>query len=263
MSTRQVNNEVYRRMGHAWWDEQEGVFSTIRFFVHPIRFDFFQRVLAGERAAGRNRSTLLDVGCGGGFLAEDFARAGYEVSGVDPAPESIAAAKTHAENAGLDIRYHVAAGEDLPFADGSFDIVTCCDVLEHVDDLSRVLAEISRVLAPAGLFLYDTINRTIRSKLAVIKVMQEWSSTAFAEPNMHVWERFIRPDELSSLLGRHGLEHREMRGISPRRSSLLALLDFRARARGKISFAELGRRLSFHETSDLAVSYMGYAIRTG
>ena len=72
--------------------------------------------------------------------------------------------------------------------------------------MDRVIAEIARVLRPGGLFLYDTINRTFMSKLAAIKIMQEWPSTAFAGPNTHVWERFIKPAELVATLERHGLE---------------------------------------------------------
>lgn len=99
------------------------------------------------------------------------------------------------------------------------------------------------------------------SKLAVIKVMQEWPSTAFSEPNMHVWERFIRPAELRRLLERHSLDQREMRGISARRNSIANLLDFHRRVKGQISFKELGQRLAFHESDDLSVSYMGYAVK--
>jgi 2-polyprenyl-6-hydroxyphenyl methylase/3-demethylubiquinone-9 3-methyltransferase len=95
----------------------------------------------------------------------------------------------------------------------------------------------------------------------MIKVMQEWRSTAFAEPKTHVWEKFIRPTELTSILERHGLEQREMRGIRPRRNPIASLLDFRRRVQGKITFKELGRRLDFQESDHLEGSYMGYATR--
>lgn len=117
------------------------------------------------------------------------------------------------------------------------------------------------MLRPGGLFFYDTINRTLISKLAIIKVMQEWRSTAFAAPNSHVFEKFIKPSELVALFRRHGLEQREMRGIAPRRRALGTLMDFRRRARGKLSFEELGKRLHFQESDHLETSYMGYAER--
>lgn len=260
-SEQKVNNDIYRRLGHAWWDEDVGEFSTLRFWINPVRFDYFARTFAREKVLERGQRRLLDVGCGGGLLAEEFARAGFEVTGIDPAPETIETARVHASASGLRVEYLTGSGEDLPFPDGAFDHVACCDVLEHVDDVDRVIGEIARVLRPGGLFLYDTVNRTFVSKIAVIKVAQEWRSTAFAEPNSHIWERFIKPSELVATFERHGFEQREMRGIVPRRNPIAALLDFRRRVQGKITFKELGRRLDFQESDHLEGSYMGYAAR--
>lgn len=254
-----VDNDIYRRLGHAWWDDDVGEFSTLRFWINPVRFGYFARVLARERALERRQHTLLDVGCGGGLLAEQFARAGFEVTGIDPAPESIETARAHASASGLRIEYRRGVGERLPFAGGAFDHVACCDVLEHVDDVERVIGEIARVLRPGGLFFYDTINRTTVSKIAIIKVMQEWRFTAFAAPNSHVWEKFIKPRELTALFARHGLEPAEMRGIMPRRNPFATVLGFRRRVQGKLTFEQLGQWLDFQESDDLDASYMGYA----
>ena len=259
---KKVNNDIYRRMGHAWWDDDVGEFSSIRFTVNPVRFGYFQRVLTQERMLEHGKLKLLDVGCGGGILAEDFSRAGFNVTGIDPAPETIETARAHASASKLNIEYQIGSGEQLPFPDGSFDHVACCDVLEHVDDVDRVIGEIARVLRPDGLFFYDTVNRTLRSKIVVIKVMQDWPSTAIASvPNGHVWEKFIKPTELVPLLNRHGLDQREMRGISPRGNPIASWLNLRRRAKGQITFSELGRRLGLHESGDLSISYMGYAAR--
>ncbi|MBN2360286.1 MAG: 3-demethylubiquinone-9 3-O-methyltransferase [Deltaproteobacteria bacterium] len=260
-SEQRVDNDLYRRLGRAWWDDDVGEFSTLRFWINPVRFGYFERVLRREKFLARGQRRLLDVGCGGGILAEDFARAGFEVTGIDPAPETIDTARAHAAASGLRIEYRIGSGEQLPFAEAFFDHVACCDVLEHVDDVDRVIGEIARVLRPGGLFFYDTINRTLISKIAVIKVMQEWPFTAFAAPNSHVWEKFIRPAELVALLKRHGLEQREMRGIVSRRNRIGALLEFRRRRQGKITFQELGRRLAFQESDHLECSYMGYATK--
>lgn len=261
MTTARVNNEIYRRLGHSWWDDDVGAFSTLRFWMNPVRFGYFERVLNRERVLERGCRKLLDVGCGGGLLAEEFARAGFEVTGIDPAPESIETARAHASASGLRIDYQTGSGELLPFPEGSFDLAACCDVLEHVDDVDRVIGEIARVLKPGGLFCYDTINRTLISKIAVIKVMQEWRYTAFAEPNLHVWEKFIKPDELVAHFERHGLEQREMKGIMSRRNPIASIWDFRLRVKGKLTFEELGRRLDFQESEHLETSYMGYAIK--
>jgi 2-polyprenyl-6-hydroxyphenyl methylase/3-demethylubiquinone-9 3-methyltransferase len=260
-SEQKVNNDIYRRLGHAWWDDDVGEFSTLRFWINPVRFRYFERVFRREKVLERGPGKLLDVGCGGGLLAEEFARAGFEVIGIDPAQESIETARAHASASRLRIEYQTGSGEYLPFPEGSFDLVSCCDVLEHVDDSERVIGEIARVLKPRGLFFYDTINRTMISKIAMIKVMQEWRSTAFAAPNSHVWDKFIKPEELVTLFDRHGLEPREMRGILPRRNPIATALDFRRRVQGKITFKELGRRLDFQESDHLEGSYMGYAVR--
>ena len=263
-ANRNVNNDIYRHMGHAWWDDSAGAFSSIRFTVNPVRFGYFRRVLNQERMLECGKRKFLDVGCGGGYLAEEFARAGFEVTGVDPAPETIETARSHASTSKLSIDYRIGSGEQLPFADESFDHVACCDVLEHVDDVDRVIGEIARVLRPGGLFFYDTVNRTFRSRIVVIKVMQDWSSTAIASvSNGHIWEKFIKPAELVTSLERHGFDQREMRGISPRGNPIGAWLNLRRRARGQISFEELGRRLGLHESGDLSISYMGHAARKG
>jgi 2-polyprenyl-6-hydroxyphenyl methylase / 3-demethylubiquinone-9 3-methyltransferase len=261
MQTPAVNNDLYRQLGHAWWDDNVGEFSTLRFFVNPVRFGYFKRILDRERGPAQSGLALLDVGCGGGILAEDFARAGLRVTGVDPAPESIQTAQAHALASGLSIEYRTGSGEQLPLADAAFDLVACCDVLEHVDDVDRVVGEVARVLKPGGLFFFDTVNRTFVSKIAMIKVMQEWRSTAFVGPNCHVWERFIKPAELRQALARHGLEQRDVRGITSHCSPLAVWLNCRRRAKGQISFRELGQRLAFCEGDDLDVSYMGYAQR--
>ena len=93
------------------------------------------------------------------------------------------------------------SGEAIPCPDDSFDVVFCCDVLEHVRDAAKVIAEISRVLKPGGVFCYDTLNRTFLSRLVAIHIAQVWKRWAMAPPRLHVWEMFIRPKELKSLLG--------------------------------------------------------------
>jgi len=259
---KKVDNEIYRRLGHAWWDDEVGEFSSLRYWLNPVRCDYFARVLLRKKVAASGPCRLLDVGCGGGMLAEEFARSGIEVTGIDPAPETIAAARTHASGSGLRIRYEVGSGELLPFPEGFFDYAACCNVLEHVDDPDSVIGEIARVLRPGGLLFFHTINRTLISRVAIIKVMQEWRGTAFATPNLHVWEKFIKPAEMTAMLRRHGLEMKEMRGIAPRLNPFVGWLNFRRRARGGISFRELGRRLDFHESRYLDVSYMGFAVRS-
>src|SRR6185437_10641385 len=93
----------------------------------------------------------VDIGCGGGLLAEEMARMGATVIGIDPSPNSLATARAHAAERGLVIDYRLGTGEDLPLQDASADIVYCVDVLEHVHDLDKVISETARVLKPGGL----------------------------------------------------------------------------------------------------------------
>lgn len=194
-------------------------------------------------------------------MAEEFARLGFRVTGIDPSGPSIEAARAHASQAGLDISYQVGMGEALPFADSSFDLVYCCDVLEHVADLDRVIAESARVLKPGGVYCYDTINRTLRSRFLVIKIAQEWTWSNFLPPRLHAWEKFIKPGELWRLLERHGLERRETVGLQARANPLRLILLIRRYKRGEVSLGELGASARFGAVRNLSMQYMGYAIK--
>src|SRR6185295_9356549 len=167
-----VDNAVYDRMADSWWDEAG--FLHLLAALNPARFGYMQRMITQELRLAPAELRALDVGCGGGLLAEEFARLGCKLVGVDPSELSIKAARKHAAGQKLTIEYLCAVGEALPFCDASFDVVYCCDVLEHVIDRGRVVAESSRVLKPGGTYLFDTINRTLRSRLVVIKLLQEW-----------------------------------------------------------------------------------------
>src|SRR5882724_5131713 len=154
-----IDNQLYDRPGDIWWDEREPL-SMLRTMLNPVRFGFFRSVLMDQMRIDPIGRTALDVGCGGGLLAEEFARLGPSVTGIDPSRSSLLAARKHAANSGLTIKYLAGRGESLPFADESYDIVFCCDVLEHVVNPDKAIAEIARVLKQDGVFLCDTINRT-------------------------------------------------------------------------------------------------------
>ena len=256
-----INNEIYETYGHSWWaDDAAFDFSSLRYCVNPVRYAYFKSKLPHLRLPGK---TLLDVGCGGGFLAEDFARDGFAVTGIDPAARSIEAARQHAADNGLAIEYHVGRGEALPFPDGSFDVVACCDVLEHVDDLAKVISEVARLLKEGGVFFYDTVNRTWLSKIILIKIWQDWRISPFSQPNLHVWEKFIKPAELDAVMRSCHLVNQEMKGISSRKRNPFAMLGtLRAIARGSIRNEEMADRLGLCETEDLTISYMGFALKS-
>ena len=181
------------------------------------------------------------------------------MTGVDPSPALLKKAREHAVDHSLDIKYLEGYGESLPLDNDCFDFVSCCDVLEHVDDLEKVICEISRVLKPGGVFFYDTINRTARSYLLAIKIAQEWKLTAWEQHGTHAWIKFVKPKHLIEMMGNNGLVNQEVKGISPGINPVAGFFTILKRSRGKISRSEMGRRLKLHESSDKSVQYLGYA----
>jgi 2-polyprenyl-6-hydroxyphenyl methylase/3-demethylubiquinone-9 3-methyltransferase len=203
---------------------------------------------------------LIDIGCGGGYLSEEFAKIGINVTGVDPSKESIKVAEKHAIENNLKINYIHGYGESLPFESNSFPIATCCDVLEHVKDLNAVISEISRLLVPGGVLFFDTINRTIFSKV-ILKITQDWESTSFMEPNVHVWDMFIKPKELFQIFKSHGLKNIEIKGISPGLNMISIYIYLRKYKKKEISLKELASLLDIRITNNTQNSYIGYAIK--
>lgn len=252
-----VDNLLYDRLAAGWWDERGFLHSLAA--LNPARFGYMRRVLTEELRLTPTDLQVLDVGCGGGLLAEEFARLGCTVTGVDPSEESVASAREHAADQGFAIGYRRASGEALPFASASFDVVYCCDVLEHVDDLRQVIAETARVLKPGGVYLYDTINRTPQSWLLVIQLLQEWRWTALMPPGLHDWHMFIRPAELERLLKQQGLQPIGLTGLKPRAHPLHLLRALRQRKRGWLTYAEVFDRMDLGESSDTSVYYIGHA----
>ncbi|MBP7738236.1 MAG: 3-demethylubiquinone-9 3-O-methyltransferase [Spirochaetes bacterium] len=257
-----INND-YDSIAHLWWSEEEGSTATIRYFINPVRFNYFKKILDARFPSGYSGMKALDLGCGGGILSEDLSRIGLRVTGVDPSGESLAVAREHAARGGLSIDYLTSSGEKLPFGDGSFDMVFCCDVLEHVSDLGKVISEISRVIKTGGVFFFDTINRTLISRVAIIYFMQECGLTAFGRGDDHLWSMFIRPGELRELMSRHSMALADLKGIEPRRMGPSILLNLYRASRKKISYRELGKRMDFTETDHLDCSYMGYGTKSG
>jgi 2-polyprenyl-6-hydroxyphenyl methylase/3-demethylubiquinone-9 3-methyltransferase len=257
---KQINNALYNEQGNTWWDENQCL-HLLKSSVNPARVEYFRRLLDQVLKFDYRGAAALDVGCGGGILAEEFAGMGFRVTGIDPSEQSLHAARKHAQFMGLSIQYQEGTGESIPFADNIYPVVYCCDVLEHVRDLPKVISEIYRVTKPGGVFFFDTLNRTFVSKLVAIKVWQEWKSTAFMPPRLHEWRMFIRPEELKGLLAQAGFKFKEFRGTSPDVSIPKMINLLRKRVKGKIGYKELGQRFKLVESNDLRVLYMGYAVK--
>jgi 2-polyprenyl-6-hydroxyphenyl methylase/3-demethylubiquinone-9 3-methyltransferase len=199
-------------MAADWWDPKGS--SAMLHQLNPVRLAYIRdridqhwsldecdlRPLKGRRAA--------DVGCGAGLLAEPLARLGAEVTGVDPAPENIAAAQAHALGQGLSIDYRVGSVEAL---DGAYDLVTSLEVVEHVSDVRAFLQGLADALAEDGLLILSTPNRTAMSRLMLITIGE---GTNRLPRGTHNWEKFLPPEELCALVRDAGLEVIDCTGLA-------------------------------------------------
>jgi 2-polyprenyl-6-hydroxyphenyl methylase/3-demethylubiquinone-9 3-methyltransferase len=131
--------------------------------------------------------------------------------------------------------------------------------LEHIRDWRQVLAEAARVLTPRGLFLFDTINRTMKSRVTFIFGLQELPFTSLMPPDTHIWDMFITPEELKVALKSQGMIVENIMGGKIAKNPLATLWDVRQQKIGKITFSELGRRLQLKLDKDLSLNYLGYA----
>lgn len=255
-----IDNDLYNRQSDIWWNPNE-ILYLLKSSINPVRVGYARRKIFEELKWNPQGRKALEVGSGGGILTEEIARMGFETWGIDPSASSVKTATGHAQQSGLNISYSVGAGEAIPFGDANFDAVFCCDVLEHVRDLPKVIAEISRVLKPGGVFCFDTLNRTFVSKIVAIKIWQEWKRWAFMPPNLHVWEMFIKPAELKAHLLKSGFEFKETRGTSPNVSIPKMLSYLRKRAKGEWTYKDLGEHFQLIESDDEKILYMGWAVK--
>jgi 2-polyprenyl-6-hydroxyphenyl methylase / 3-demethylubiquinone-9 3-methyltransferase len=197
-----------------WWNK--GCFLNQ---ITAERCDYIEACITKVFGKGAlEQQEILEVGCGGGLICEELARRGaWSLIGVDPAKEALATARLHAQQSDLarQISYQAGYAESLPYANGSFTTIVCFDVLEHVHDLPATMKEIARVLAPGGIFVFDTINRTLIARAILIWYGEHFPSGGLP-PGLHHYRNFIKPRELWSLLREKGLQAREIRGFMPR-----------------------------------------------
>jgi len=216
--------EFFSGLARDWWNPKGPMASLHQ--VNPVRMAFIRDAIdahwpdaarSGKPLAGK---AALDIGCGAGLVCEPLARLGAEVTGVDAAAENIAAASQHADGVGLDIRY--MAGEVGALDIGTFDLVTCVEVIEHVADKRAFLKDVAARLAPDGLLVMSTPNRTAASRVLLVGAAE---AVGYVPKGTHHWQDFVTPEELAQLLGDVGLEVTAQRGIAWRPGKGLHLSD--------------------------------------
>jgi 2-polyprenyl-6-hydroxyphenyl methylase/3-demethylubiquinone-9 3-methyltransferase len=205
----------FEAMAAEWWDPN-GKFKPLH-MLNPCRLDYITSQIAAEFDRDLTTSKpftglrLLDIGCGGGLLAEPMARLGATVVGADAAAGNIPVAQVHAEQSGLDIDYRNTTAENLATAGEQFDVVLNMEVVEHVADPATYLTACQRLLKPGGLHICSTLNRTAKSFAAAIvgaEFIMRW-----LPKGTHDWNKFITPEELYALLRDAGLDPVDRKGF--------------------------------------------------
>ena len=205
----------FEAMAAEWWDPN-GKFKPLH-MLNPCRLDYITSQIAAEfdrdlkTAKPFTGLRLLDIGCGGGLLAEPMARLGATVVGADAAAGNIPVAQVHAAQSGLNIDYRNTTAEALAAAGEQFDVVLNMEVVEHVADPATYLTACQRLLKPCGLHICSTLNRTAKSFAAAIvgaEFIMRW-----LPKGTHDWNKFITPEELYGLLRDAGLDPVDRKGF--------------------------------------------------
>jgi 2-polyprenyl-6-hydroxyphenyl methylase / 3-demethylubiquinone-9 3-methyltransferase len=210
----------FAKLGDQWWDlagPQRALHQ-----LNPLRIAYLRNLFCGHFPDGmkpRDRKAekplaglrIVDLGCGGGLLAEPLAQLGAQVTAIDPAEENILVARRHAEKSGLNIDYRPLTVEALAESGACFDAVLAMEVLEHVANVDGFLQAAAALVKPGGLFVGATLNRTLKSyALAIVgaEYLLRW-----VEPGTHDWAKFLLPDELMKPLKSAGLEEIDRAGM--------------------------------------------------
>lgn len=236
---RTVNNAWYDTLGDRWYEAEDTPIALLRAEASHRNPWIAETLGAAPRA-------VLDLGCGAGFLANDLAARGHRVTGLDTSAEVLAVARRH--DGSRSAEYLVGDACAVPFRDASFDAVCAMDLLEHVAEPHRVVAEAARVLRPGGAFFFHTFNRTWQAHLVVIKGV-EWF-VKNTPKDLHVIDLFRSPEEVAEMCRRAQLEPITVRGSRPR---------FRWPLWRMLVTGRVGHDFAFTFSGSTKLGYTGYA----
>jgi 2-polyprenyl-6-hydroxyphenyl methylase / 3-demethylubiquinone-9 3-methyltransferase len=206
----------FSAMAAQWWDPRGRMGMLHKF--NPVRLGYIKEAACrhfgrdGKRLDALAGLRILDIGCGAGVLSEPLARMGAIVVGADPSAENIAAARLHAEQAGLAIDYRATTAGALADDGERFELVLAMEVVEHVADLGLFVKQCAEMVKPGGIIILATINRTLKSfALAIVgaEYVLRWLPRG-----THQWQKFVAPNELAAVLERHGLTVIDETGVS-------------------------------------------------
>jgi len=242
-----VDNDFYDELGALWHEGDEHAVALLRAET-PTKLNYVRSVL--EREGARPGARVLDVGCGGGLLSLPLAAAGWRVKGVDRSGPSLDAARARVPP-GAAAEFAVGDAYELGEPDAAFDAILLMDVLEHLEEPARAVAEAARALKPGGVLLFHTFNRTWPAWLLAVHGIG--FVTSEGPRNVHVYRLLVKPEELSAAGRAAGLELRELTGIRP--------------VLGRAFWWSLLRRrvhpdFAFTLTHSTAVGYLGYFAKT-
>lgn len=189
-----------------WWNP-EGAFKTLH-EINPLRLNFIE-----EKAGSLAGKKIVDIGCGGGILAEGLAKKGANVVGIDASPEVISIAQHHARQSNLPIHYETITAEDLAkTSSGQFEVVTCLELLEHVPDPKSIIQACATLINPGGDLFFSTINRNPKAYLFAI-LGAEYILKLLPR-GTHDYAKFLRPSEVAAFARSHDLQVQEFKGLS-------------------------------------------------
>ncbi len=246
----QVDNDLYHELGEKWYFADDHPIALLR-AESRLRNPWILQKLEStfKDSLPQDQTHILDVGCGAGFLSNYLAKQGYHVQGVDLSDESLNVARAHDQTG--NVGYSLANASQLPFKDNCFDAVMAMDFLEHVEQPEMIVAEISRVLRPGGVFFFHTFNRNFISWLVIIKAVEVFVKNT--PPHLHLLSYFIKPNELDRYCQKANLQIQEFRGLKPNLFTKGTISSFLKR--------EVPKDFSFSFTPSLLTSYSGYAIK--
>jgi 2-polyprenyl-6-hydroxyphenyl methylase/3-demethylubiquinone-9 3-methyltransferase len=201
--------EKFSRIADEWWNKS-GKFKPLHEF-NPIRILHLKRKIE-EKFTKISGVKILDVGCGGGLVAEPFAVAGADVTAIDASERNIQVAKIHAEKSGLKIDYQVSTAEELnEKLTKGFNVVLALEIIEHVANPEGFIQSLANLTNKDGLVFVATINRNLKS-LALAKIAVEYL-LRWLPIGTHYWKKFLKPSEVNSYAEKAGLKLKELRGF--------------------------------------------------